>query len=181
MVWGLIAGAALQGYGADQAAQQSVEATDLQNKLLSPFYRSGLQALGGLQAGANQVSISQLLSNPQYRQLIDEEMEDTGNYLGSIGASRSGFGQKQRADAGTNALLGVENLLNQRQQSLAGQSQTTSFQLGQQGAQTTGNISNILQSQGQSAIANALRQGNIQGQLSQNLANLGVAALDYYR
>lgn len=199
MVWGLIAGAAIQGAGAQNQAQASREGLesnlyfknlsldeqqrqfDLQDQLLSPFYESGAQSLQGLERGAEGVSISQLLQQPAFQQLAQESMNDASKYVGAMGGRRSGYGQNQIASAGTNALKNIENLLNQRQQSLTGQSQTTGFQLGSQGAQTTGNISNLLQAQGAASMQNALRQGNIQTQLAQNLTDLGVSAVDYYR
>ena len=199
MVFGAAIGALAQGSAADNAATASVEALqrdlyyknlgldeqqrqfDLQQSLIAPFVQSGQQAIPALQRGASSLNISQLLNYAPYSQLAMEKMEDTGNYLGSIGGLRSGFGQKQRASAGTDALSNIENLLNQLQQSLAGQAQTGSFTLGSQGAQTASNISNLLQAQGQAASANALRQGNIQTQLGSNLAALGAATADYYR
>ncbi|MCP3999400.1 MAG: hypothetical protein GY727_00600 [Gammaproteobacteria bacterium] len=199
MVFGLIAGAALGGTAADQAATSSVEAAeadiyqkqlgldeqqrqyDLQNQLLAPFYQAGQASIPQLQRGARGLNISQLLQYAPYQQAAQEAQADTRSALGSRGLRRSQFGLEQVASTGVNELSNIESLLNQRAQSLAGQSQTTGFSLGQRGATTTGNISNLLQAQGGAAMANALRQGNIQGQLSQNLVNLGAATLDYYR
>ncbi len=198
-MFGAMIGALAQGTAAAQSAEASVDATErdlyfknlaldeqerqygLQSRLYDPFVRQSQQAIPQLQQGAAGLNISQLLGYAPYQQAVEEAQAETMGAVGARGLRRSNFGINQVASAGTNTLSNINNLLNQRAQSIAGQAQTGSFALGNRGATTTGNISSILQSQGATAAANARRLGNIQTQLGENMANIGAATLDYYR
>lgn len=176
-------GARLQSQAALQGIDEQRRQFNILQMLQQPFFNVGVGQLGSLGRSASGVGFEQglgaLAGTDVFNELNAENLKSAQNQLGSAGLSRSGFGLEQIANVPTDTLQGLEALLNERRQALAGISQTASGELGAAGQQTGRGISSLLQQMGQAQAAGGLGAAQSQAQGSQNVASaaIGIASL----
>lgn len=148
---------------------------------VQPFIQAGTSQLPGLQEGATiggfGARLAELFSGGALDPLIEERTRATKGALSSAGLTRSGTAIEELSAIPQDIALFIENLLTGRSQNLAAGGQNAALGLGGIGAQTSGNIASLFQSQGsnvfQGGILDAQRQAGIFGDLIGGLGALG--------
>ncbi len=145
---------------------------------LAPFVEAGTGALPGVIQGTTAQGLgerlSEIFNTDAFASLRDERERSVRGQLGAAGLSRSGTALETIADIPTNLGLALENLLTGRSTNLAGSGQNAAARLGALGAQSSGNISNLLAAQGATRASGVLgdAQAGAQG-ISNVLGGIG--------
>jgi len=202
MISGLF-GMGMQGHAANDQAAASLEAAefeaaqnakaieqqrgqfDYMNSLLNPYYETGAQSLPYLQEGSTAGGyggrISDIMGQDYMQQAIGENMRGVNDQLASAGGRRSGFGANTATNSIYDMLSNQENMLNQRNQSLAGQTQTTGLNMGNFGAGNANAITRLMGNQADAYSTGINNANAINMQGMNQMINTGAAVADYYR
>lgn len=166
-------GARLQQQAALAGIEEQRRQFDYLQSLQQPFFDVGVNQLPLLARGA---SVGGLDANLQA--LRDSGALTTGrgsavsDQLSATGLNGMGFGGRGLSEVSTSQLMGLENLLNQRRQGLAGVSQTAGTNIGRAGASTGQGIAQLLQQAGAAQAAGGLGAAQSMAQGGQNLASV---------
>lgn len=119
----------------------------------APWMQAGVNALGRLQDPAA------FQASPGYDFRRSEGTRDLGNYFGARGGAASGNALKALADYNQNLASNEYGNWWNQQAGLAGVGQTATNQVGVLGANTAGNVGNLLSSQGNARASGILGRG----------------------
>jgi hypothetical protein len=199
MSWGLVAGAAISVVGgsiasnkANKASGQQVGATmagiesqekmfDKSLELQQPYREAGYGALEGLQGLVDPTQRAETLQGyyggEEYKALSGQVEEQQLRNAAATGGIRGGANQAALATIAPK--LGQQYLsgLNQQYTGLANMGMGAASQGSSQAMQLGGNVSALQQQAGQARAANSLAQGNIWGNVIQDVGALGY---DYF-
>lgn len=159
------AAAAQQASDAQAIAEQQRQYNQTRSDL-SPWMTAGQSALGGQGdllgingAGAQQGAISSLQASPLYQSLFNNGQETLLANASATGGLRGGNTQGALANFGRDTLAGVIQNQLANLGGVSQQGQNAAAQVGSFGAGAAGNISGLLQSQGQAQAGAALAGG----------------------
>ena len=142
---------------------------------IAPFLQAGTGALGQVQqgttAGGLDARLREILNTDIFGGLVEERGRAVQGQLAATGQSRSGFGLQEAARVPTELALGLEQLLTGRSQQLAGQGFGAATNLGQFGAQASGNIANLFGQQGKARGAGIVTDAQAEAQRAQQQLN----------
>jgi hypothetical protein len=151
--------------GAQTAAalnQQRLQFEQTQRNL-QPFIGAGQTALQGLEQGSTAQGLDQRLgdifSGSSFQNLLGERTRAAQGGLAAAGLTRSGAGLQAIAGIPQGLGLELEQLLGNRQGTLAGLGQQTAAQLGGLSGNFAANQSSLLQNLGQTQAQGILGQG----------------------
>jgi len=139
---------------------------DITQASLAPFIEAGTRQLPGLEGlatpGGLDAILGQIFGGEAFQNLRGERTRAVEGQLAAGGLTRSGTALQEIANVPTDIGFQIEQLLTGRKQALAGQAQTGATNLGQFGAQASGNISDLISASGRAeSAAQAAGQQNI--------------------
>lgn len=141
-----------------------------------PFYEAGAEMLPTLERGATAAgygsALDDLLANSQISNIRGERIGRES----TVNRNLSGLGDLTAREA-----TAIDNLLTQRQQSLAGRGLTAGTTTAGYGQQSANQISNLLGDIGASRAQGIIGQQAARTQGSQNAVNLIAGLSDYFR
>ena len=144
-----------------------------------PYYEAGARQLGKLEEGATTEGLSSNLQRIMQENAVgdirNQAIADSAQGMG-LRRDVSGMGDLEASEAVT-----LEDMLNQRKQSLAGKALSSAGDIGGIGQATANNISNTLSGLGASNFNSIMAQNAARQQGLANIGNLGAGAYDYFR
>lgn len=170
------------GRGAVQEQQFNQQAIDeisrqfgITQKNLKPFLKAGQRALPGVIEGTTIGGLDERLrdifSSETFGGVFDEAQRAQQGQLAAGGLTRSGTALEAAGRLPVDIGLQIENLLSGRQTNLAGAGQNAAANLGSFGAQSSGNIAELLQGSGQAGSAGILTDAQTSAAGGQNILN----------
>tara|TARA_R110000782_G_C14819205_1_gene413775 strand:+ start:183 stop:1043 length:861 start_codon:yes stop_codon:yes gene_type:complete len=153
---------------------------DITQGNIEPFLQAGTRALPGQEQastiGGLDARLGDIFNSDIFGNLVDERTQAVQGQLGAAGLTRSGQALQDISAVPTDIGFQIENLLNNRQTTLAGSGLNAASGLGALGAQNSQAIGGALSQQGQNTASGILADQQANAQASQNLLSTGVAA-----
>jgi len=142
-----------------------------------PYLEAGAAMLPYLAQGATVDgfgnSVQDIMNNSQVSDIRNQVI---GQEMGGINRDLSGLGNLRASEA-----LAIDDLLNNRRQSLAGRGQTAATNTANYGQNKADMLSNLLASSGASQAQGIMGAQNARSQGTQNTVNLMAGLSDYFR
>lgn len=161
---------------ARQALAEQQRQFDITYNQQKPFYEAGAAMLDPLAEGATAEgyanALDQLIGQSQISDIRNQRIAQE---MGNIGRNLSGLGNLDIEEA-----MAIENMLNQRKQSLAGRGLTAGTTTAGYGQAKANAISNLLGDIGSARSAGVLGSQAAKTQGSQNAVNLIAGLSDYF-
>jgi len=177
-------GAAAANRGVDLQIEELRRQFDITQGNIQPFIQAGAAQLPGLQEGATagglDARLAEIFNSDIFGSLVGERTRAVEGQLGAGGLTRSGTAINEAAAIPTDIGLMIEQMLTGRSAGLAGQGQGAAINLGQLGAQSSGQIGGAFAQQGQNTASGLLADQQAGAQATQNLFNTGVAAASIF-
>ena len=169
----------LRGQFADESMAFQSKQFDDSYERNRPFYEAGAAQLDSLADSATVSGMSdnlqRIMQDNAIGNIRNDAIAQNASALGLRG-DMSGMGDVSAREAVT-----LEDMLNQRKQSLAGKALTSANNTAGIGQSTTNSMSNTLSGLGNSNFNSIMAQNAARQQGAANIANLGAGAFDYFR
>ena len=167
----------IQGQTVDDQLAEQQRQFDITAAQQEPFLQAGLDAMPGVQDAATVEGYGGRISDIMGNQDINNVRNNiAGDYLQSVGLSpMNGMGDLNALEA-----MDIENMLNQRGQSIAGKGLTGANAMAGFGANKTNQISNILSNYGNTGANSMQNQAAARADGMRNIGTLAAVGLGSY-